>query len=216
MIFSTGLMFLSCVLTLFINVLQVMDRLPVCPEDWFTYRLQAQSEPRKQQEGRCERCDCRAESEENIDEQSLTDVPSHNLEDFNQTSDNCDDSNVKCKRQKLDIACSMKDSDTENRGGTDGVECNDGINDKHITLNSECLQSYGLNMRQSLTEDQMNYAASLKLHYFLAENFKCSELYKDYLVPERDFKRFMVMDIVNPCSEKTCCFTKRYGKYVLD
>lgn len=100
MIFSTGLMFLSCVLTLFINVLQVMDRLPVCPEDWFTYRLQAQSEPRKQQEGRCERCDCRAESEENIDEQSLTDVPSHNLEDFNQTSDNCDDSNVKCKRQK--------------------------------------------------------------------------------------------------------------------
>ena len=33
---------------------------------------------------------------------------------------------------------------------------------------------------------------------------------EDYLLPEKFFKRFWVMDIVTAASKNSCCFTKRY------
>ena len=68
-----------------------------------------------------------------------------------------------------------------------------------------CLEDYGKNMRQT-HDNQPDYGPVLKLKHFLQDgDEKCSEC----VVSDKDLKRFMVMDIVNPCSTKTNCFTKR-------
>ena len=38
---------------------------------------------------------------------------------------------------------------------------------------------------------------------------------ENFLVPEKFFKRFWVMDIVKPCATNSCCFTKRYSVFLV-
>ncbi|KAL4225645.1 tRNA (cytosine-5-)-methyltransferase [Mactra antiquata] len=78
----------------------------------------------------------------------------------------------------------------------------------------DCLENYGENFRLPFTEEHKLYGSCLKLHNFLEDDFNNVDIYKDYLIAEKNFKRLVIMDIVNGCSTKTCCFTKRYGHYM--
>ncbi|KAG8252724.1 tRNA (cytosine-5-)-methyltransferase [Homalodisca vitripennis] len=41
-----------------------------------------------------------------------------------------------------------------------------------------------------------------------------SEIFKEFLVPDKLLKRAWVMDIITKESTRSCCFTKAYGHYV--
>ena len=71
----------------------------------------------------------------------------------------------------------------------------------------DCLQNYGHNMRQEATNNDMEDRGCLPLHDFLVD-FAVEDP-TPYLLPRKDLKRFIVMDIVYPCMQKSTCFTKR-------
>lgn len=75
-----------------------------------------------------------------------------------------------------------------------------------------CLQSAGHNMRQlSEGEDEEQYPCRL-VQDFLED--QPLEYFQPFMLPKKDLKRFIVMDIVFPCLQKTTCFTKRYGHFM--
>lgn len=82
-------------------------------------------------------------------------------------------------------------------------------NQECLEVKYTCLQNFGLNMRQCDAEDSTSLKPCLPLSYFLDPEFSNTERFKDYLVKSKDFRRFIIMDIVNPCSTKSTCFTKR-------
>ncbi|XP_052221086.1 tRNA (cytosine(38)-C(5))-methyltransferase-like isoform X2 [Dreissena polymorpha] len=84
--------------------------------------------------------------------------------------------------------------------------------EEHITY--DCLQNYGHNMRQSNCNDPVDHKPCLRLSHFLEDDSNHFSSWTEYRLREKDFKRFVIMDVVNPCSVKTCCFTKRYGHYI--
>lgn len=72
-----------------------------------------------------------------------------------------------------------------------------------------CLQSAGHNMRQLSEggEEENKYPCRL-VQDFLED--QPPEYFQPFLLTRKDLKRFIVMDIVFPCLQKTTCFTKRY------
>ncbi|XP_045175557.2 tRNA (cytosine(38)-C(5))-methyltransferase-like isoform X2 [Mercenaria mercenaria] len=191
-----------------------------CPQDWLTYKLKSEAETQSEQlkrEGHS--FICRRHSEvksENSVTQTGTGATSQHSVCKRTNEDSAE--NLNCKRQKQDVGSNV----ISNAAKGDNLDCESfdkeaSDKQKHIGFclqNSDCLENYGENMRQSLTEDQADYGLCLKLHHFLEDKFDSQDLFKEYLITEKDLKRFMVMDIVNPCSRKTCCFTKRYGHYI--
>jgi len=95
------------------------------------------------------------------------------------------------------------------------VDCSPCVSGKAVDTGNtavkyQCLQNFGVNMRQGvISQDTDSHRPCLPLHHFLELNYLQSEEFKDYLVKEKDFKRFCIMDIVPPCSTKCTCFTKR-------
>ena len=85
------------------------------------------------------------------------------------------------------------------------TKCSD-ENAKMSVMDQNCLENYGLNMRQE--QKQNDLAPCLSLSHFL-ERSGDSDHFKQFSVPEDMLKRFIVMDIINPCSRKSTCFTKR-------
>ena len=71
----------------------------------------------------------------------------------------------------------------------------------------DCLQNYGHNMRQEATNNDIEDRGCLPLHDFLVD-FAVEDP-TPYLLRRKDLKRFIVMDIVYPCMQKSTCFTKR-------
>lgn len=189
--------------------------MPQCPQDWFTYRTKAESETQSEVKSQGQMCICRR----NIQAETSTNVcqvdPINTLlqGDRKRTSENGDTNLDNCKRQKQEVKHSLVTSEScESKADENNSEWNETKRDRQGTesvYNSDCLQNYGENMRQSLTDDQKNFGPCLKLYHFLEDAVQTSHLLENYLVSEKDLKRFMVMDIVNPCSRKTCCFTKR-------
>ena len=85
------------------------------------------------------------------------------------------------------------------------TKCSD-ENAKMSVMHQNCLENYGLNMRQEQKQDDLG--PCLSLSHFL-ERSGDSDHFKQFSVPEDMFKRFIVMDVINPCSRKSTCFTKR-------
>lgn len=61
-------------------------------------------------------------------------------------------------------------------------------------------------------ETEVYRGKCLQLQHFLEK--QSAEYFKKYKLPDKDLKRFIVMDVVFPCIRKTICFTKRYGHYM--
>lgn len=76
-----------------------------------------------------------------------------------------------------------------------------------------CLQSAGYNMRQLSEgeEEEDKYPCRL-VQDFLED--QPPEYFQPFMLTRKDLKRFIVMDIVFPCLQKTTCFTKRYGHFM--
>ena len=85
------------------------------------------------------------------------------------------------------------------------TKCSD-ENAKMSVMHQNCLENYGLNMRQE--QKQNDLGPCLSLSHFL-ERSGDSDHFQQFSVPEDMLKRFIVMDIINPCSRKSTCFTKR-------
>ena len=85
------------------------------------------------------------------------------------------------------------------------TKCSD-ENAKMSVMHRNCLENYGLNMRQEQKQNELG--PCLSLSHFL-ERSGDSDHFKQFRVPEDMLKRFIVMDIINPCSRKSTCFTKR-------
>lgn len=72
-----------------------------------------------------------------------------------------------------------------------------------------CLQSAGHNMRQlSEGEEEEDKYPCRFVQDFLED--QPPENFQPFMLTRKDLKRFIVMDIVFPCLQKTTCFTKRY------
>lgn len=72
-----------------------------------------------------------------------------------------------------------------------------------------CLQSAGHNMRQlSEGEEEEDKYPCCLVQDFLED--QPPEYFQPFMLTRKDLKRFIVMDIVFPCLQKTTCFTKRY------
>lgn len=77
-----------------------------------------------------------------------------------------------------------------------------------------CLQSAGHNMRQlseGEEEEEDKYPCCF-VQDFLED--QPPEYFQPFMLTRKDLKRFIVMDIVFPCLQKTTCFTKRYGHFM--
>ncbi|CAG2236473.1 DNMT2 [Mytilus edulis] len=61
-------------------------------------------------------------------------------------------------------------------------------------------------------ETETYHGKCLHLQHFLEK--QSTEYFNKYKLPDKDLKRFIVMDVVFPCIRKTICFTKRYGHYM--
>jgi len=77
------------------------------------------------------------------------------------------------------------------------------VQDKEL----EGLLRYGHNMRQVEEEGYQVFEDCQPLGKFLEDQMP--EYFEQYKLPDKDLKRFIVMDIVHPCLTKTICFTKR-------
>jgi hypothetical protein len=134
------------------------------------------------------------------------------------------------KRHKQELGCniSSEEEKKDNFQSDDSDKCitskgeSEGHETERKTLDQEtketttlstddldCLQNYGKNLRQLMTDDQADNVPCLDLYNFLEDRYFTQNLFEEYQLLEKDLKRFMSMDIVNPCSQKTCCFTKR-------
>lgn len=76
-----------------------------------------------------------------------------------------------------------------------------------------CLQSAGHNMRQLSEEEEEENKYPCRLVQDFLED-KHPEYFQSFMLTRKDLKRFIVMDIVFPCLQKTTCFTKRYGHFM--
>lgn len=76
-----------------------------------------------------------------------------------------------------------------------------------------CLQSAGHNMRQLSEEEEEENKYPCRLVQDFLED-KPPEYFQPFMLTRKDLKRFIVMDIVFPCLQKTTCFTKRYGHFM--
>ena len=85
------------------------------------------------------------------------------------------------------------------------TKCSD-ENAKMSVIHQNCLENYGLNMRQEQKQNELG--PCLSSSHFLERSVD-SDHFKQFSVPEDMLKRFIVMDIINPCSRKSTCFTKR-------
>ena len=72
--------------------------------------------------------------------------------------------------------------------------------------NDNALLKEGQLMRQDDDTD-VSESKCLRLHNFLEQ--ESLEYFDKYKVPDKDLRRFIVMDVVIPCLRKTICFTKR-------
>lgn len=72
--------------------------------------------------------------------------------------------------------------------------------------NDNALLKEGQLMRQNDDTD-VSESKCLRLHNFLEQ--ESLEYFDKYKVPDKDLRRFIVMDVVIPCLRKTICFTKR-------
>ena len=77
---------------------------------------------------------------------------------------------------------------------------------KSVTTNDNCLEKFGLNMRQEQIQEE-SLGPCLSLNHFL-EDSKEKEYFKAYCLSDDMLRRFVVMDVVNPCCRKSTCFTK--------
>ncbi|XP_022325710.2 tRNA (cytosine(38)-C(5))-methyltransferase-like isoform X2 [Crassostrea virginica] len=75
-----------------------------------------------------------------------------------------------------------------------------------------CLQTAGHNMRQLTEGDSGDNCSCLPVKDFLED--QPPEYFQSFMLTKKDLKRFIVMDIVFPCLQKTTCFTKRYGHFM--
>lgn len=80
-----------------------------------------------------------------------------------------------------------------------------------LCINDYHLLEEGQMMRQdNVTEVDDNKCLQLKS--FMEE--EDPEYFNKYKIPDKDLKRFIVMDVVLPFVRKSICFTKRYGHYM--
>ena len=82
----------------------------------------------------------------------------------------------------------------------------DVVNSADTEVHGFCVENIGLNMRQQ-EQNQENLGHCLSLSHFL-EDDKDIGYFKSYILPDNMLQHFIVMDIVNPCSRKSICFTK--------
>ncbi|XP_023930877.1 tRNA (cytosine(38)-C(5))-methyltransferase-like [Lingula anatina] len=127
----------------------------------------------------------------------------NNLTDFDKINDTEDSTNEepKAKAPRLD-------SGTVNSGNS--IEHKDGGNITASKRQSckKCTLSAGV--IASNQDYSPQFCQSID-HYLEKQP---EEYLEKFLLPEKDLKRFKVMDIVLPSSRKSCCFTKRYGHYM--
>ncbi|XP_076450562.1 tRNA (cytosine(38)-C(5))-methyltransferase-like isoform X2 [Babylonia areolata] len=74
------------------------------------------------------------------------------------------------------------------------------------------LAEAGRNMRHCEEEDALVCVDGTHLREYLEQGGE--EHFRPYLVPDKDLRMFVIMDIVHPSFKKSSCFTKRYGHYV--
>lgn len=79
-----------------------------------------------------------------------------------------------------------------------------------VCQNCICLVNFGHILRHK-NEDHL-YPGCKSLYDFLED--QPLNYFTDYILPDKEFKRFIVMDIVIPCLKKSTCFTKRYGHFM--
>ncbi|ESO97462.1 hypothetical protein LOTGIDRAFT_114987 [Lottia gigantea] len=84
--------------------------------------------------------------------------------------------------------------------------------DNPVSNKWDQFESCDQNIHQEDIETDYICDKCLKLKYFLES--KSDDYFQDYLVEKKDFKWFIVMDIVHPGLKKSMCFTKRYGHYI--
>ena len=92
-------------------------------------------------------------------------------------------------------------TDTEFSNATDDV-----FSSADTEVHGFCVENIGLNLRQQ-EQNQENLGHCLSLSHFLDDD-KDMDYFKSYILPDNMLQHFIVMDIVNPCSRKSICFTK--------
>ncbi|XP_060559579.1 tRNA (cytosine(38)-C(5))-methyltransferase-like [Ruditapes philippinarum] len=209
---------------------EIKDKLPNCPNDWLTYKLKSESlRLSTDSENNC--CPCRRKAENSTVQ---TETGSTGQNSCKRVNADCGTNFInKRHKQELGSNISSEEEKKDNFQSDDSDKCitPKGESEGHVTDrktldqetketktfstdNLDCLQNYGKNLRQLMTDDQADYVPCLDLYNFLEDRYFTQNLFEEYQLLEKDLKRFMSMDIVNPCSQKTCCFTKRYGHYI--
>nr|QVX32596.1 DNMT2 [Platynereis dumerilii] len=81
---------------------------------------------------------------------------------------------------------------------------------------AELAQTEGAQKVRTLTPSEIAYVKYRSICRPVSDYLETQpeEYFKDYLVPEKFFKRFWVMDIVKPHARNSCCFTKRYAHHL--
>ncbi|XP_062596598.1 tRNA (cytosine(38)-C(5))-methyltransferase-like [Saccostrea cucullata] len=116
-----------------------------------------------------------------------------------------------CQTEKTDVEQSTKAEDRHSEKlPNDSSQRNSAMTCP--ICREQCLQTAGHNMRQITEEDSSPYPDCCPVLNFL-EN-KPPKYFDSFLLTKKELKRFLVMDIVFPCLQKTTCFTKRYGHFM--
>jgi len=189
-----------------LSVFQIHCVVPEVAYEWLTYRQRALSDKQLT-------CVCHA-------------IPHH------AQTHSCPASETPCKKIKLECTKTSSDNNYEKKDSsacfnkdslTNVSQCCPDItkNKKADTSPNElsdctdiCLQDFGLNMRQNGEGDPPSHRPCLPLHFFLGTGYTPPEMLARYRVPDKDLKRYVIMDVVNPCSVKSNCFTKRFVRSI--
>ena len=131
-----------------------------------------------------------------------------NLHESNSSNDSASTEN---KSQKHSCAKRLKISNNSqetlcNKFDAESSNAKPAAPDSADTEENEfCLENVGFNMRQE--QNRENLGPCLSLSHFV-EGSTDVDYFNTYVLPDNMLQHFIVMDIVNPCSRKSICFTK--------
>lgn len=166
-------------------------------------------------------------SEENSSSTNATNISQPSTasisDESTQTNDNCKNSSHISSSHHMQSGLAKPAKNKETQHGMLGKSINnsDATDKKSPDIpaatcpicRESCLQSAGHNMRQlSEGEEEENKYPCRLVQDFLED--KHPEYFQSFMLTRKDLKRFIVMDIVFPCLQKTTCFTKRYGHFM--
>ncbi|KAL3841496.1 hypothetical protein ACJMK2_019632 [Sinanodonta woodiana] len=124
--------------------------------------------------------------------------------------------NMLCKTEdQSDVDKSVFDEGTKSKRPKFNNTYNENTEDRlrEIVRQFREIENHNEIFRQVEDGEHISYGPCLQLVHFL-ETANKREDFDKFRVPDKDLKRFILMDIVNPCSRKSICFTKRYGHFM--